>query len=244
MTFDPRTLTFRNPLPADAVDRCLRAMARPWDPDHVATVIDVGCGNGEALAQLRELRLAAGAADCEVVGIDPDRGSIALAEKRHAQIQAPEDRALASPRWHAAPWPGFLCETATWDGALCLGSRHAFGADASAIARMVVKLVQRLRPSGSLFLADGYWRRPPDPEYLEATGLAESELVPLATWEHRVELRGLKIVHREIVSPEQFAAYERPFWELGGEHWTNWRAAFERWGHDTMGFAGWVLEHA
>lgn len=85
MPFDPRTLTFRNPLPAGSIDRCLRAMAKPWDPDRVATVVDVSCGNGEALARLREMRLARDAAD-----------------------------------------------------------------------RMVAQLAEKLRPSGTLYLADGY----------------------------------------------------------------------------------------
>ena len=39
-----------------------------------------------------------------------------------------------------------------------------------------------------------------------------------------------------------FEEYERPFWAQGGAHWDNWRRAFERWGRDTMGFAGWVLK--
>lgn len=245
MAFDPRTLPFRNPLTAAGVQGCLAAMMRAWDPQRPARVFDVGCGNGEALAQLRELRLNQAGADCAVLGIDPDAPALELAAERHATLQLrPGVHPTEEPRWEATAWQADSASDGPWQGALCLGSRHAFGSDAPAADRMLDELGSRVDAKGSLFLADGYWRRPPDEEYLAATGLPADELEALESWHARFAQAGYQLVKEVLVSPEEFAAYERPFWNQGGDHWTAWRAAFERWGHDTMGFAGWVLSRA
>lgn len=245
MAFDPRKLLLRNPLPLQTVQRCLTVLTQDWGSQQVARVFDVGCGNGEVLAQLRELRLNQAAADCAVLGIDPDASALELAADRHAALQLlTKAQPTESPRWEATGWQSTSASDGPWQAALCLGSRHAFGTDPMAADRMVNELAERIDAAGKLFLADGYWRREPEAEYLDATGLSKQELEPLHHWHDRFTRAGFELIEEALVSPQEFAEYESPFWQQGGEHWTAWRAAFKRWGHDTMGFAGWVLARA
>jgi SAM-dependent methyltransferase len=234
----PEQLTFRNPLTAANVDACLAVLAADWQKGLTARVFDVGCGNGEALARLRELRHAQTAADCVVLGIDPDGGALARAALRHAAL--PIENAEEA-RWEARDWAPELAQAGPWQAALCLGSRHAFGSEAAAGDSMLRELKQRVEPGGRLFIADGYWRVEPAPEYLEASGMQADELIALPAWHARFEAHGLRLVHEKCSSPDEFEAFERVFWAQGGAHWEAWSQAFLRWGKHTMGFAAWVL---
>lgn len=206
-------------------------------------VVDVGCGNGEVLARLRELRMARGAADVHAIGLDPDAPALEFARARHAAVldAAPPEAVLQDASWLAQTADDALDSLAPWHGALCLGSRHAFGPDAEAAARMITRLRDGLEAPGALLLADGIWRQAPHPDYLAATGLQAEELLSREAWLERFAAADLDLVHEEQVTPDEFEAYEQFFWAQGGEHWRNWADAFRRWGKQTMGFAAWVL---
>jgi SAM-dependent methyltransferase len=234
----PEQLSFRNPLTVDRVDACLATLCEDWPEQHAARVFDVGCGNGEVLARLRELRVAQGAQDCIVLGIDPDGAALARAALRNAAL--PFDQAEEA-RWEARDWAPELAQDGPWQAAICLGSRHAFGSQADARERMLHELKQRLDRGGRLFIADGYWRAEPAPEYLEATGMQADELIELPAWHAQFAAHGLRVLHEECTSPAEFEAFERVFWAQGGAHWEAWSKAFLRWGKQTMGFAAWVL---
>jgi SAM-dependent methyltransferase len=234
----PEQLTFRNPLTSASVDACLAVLVADWPKQLAARVFDVGCGNGEALARLRELRHAQRAADCIVLGIDPDGAALARAALRHAAL--PIEQAEEA-RWEARDWAPELAQAGPWQAAFCLGSRHAFGSTAAARDQMLQELSQRTEAGARLFIADGYWRVPPASEYLEASGMQADELIELPAWHARFEAHGLRLLHEECASPEDFEAFERVFWAQGGAHWEAWSQAFLRWGKQTMGFAAWVL---
>lgn len=234
----PDQLTFRNPLTTTSVDACLAALAADWPKDLVARVFDVGCGNGETLARLRELRHEQGAADCLVLGVDPDGAALARAALRHAALPA---AAIEEARWEAHDWAPDLAQDGPWQAAFCLGSRHAFGNEADARDSMLHDLKQSLDTDGRLLIADGYWRVDPSPEYLDATGMDADELIELPAWHARFAAHGLRVLHEECCSPDEFEAFERIFWAQGGAHWEAWSKAFLRWGKHTMGFAVWAL---
>ena len=234
----PDQLTFRNPLTTASVDACLAALATDWPQELAARVFDVGCGNGEVLARLRELRHAQSAADCIVLGIDPDGEALARAALRHAALPIQD---AEEARWEARDWEPNLTLAGPWHAAFCLGSRHAFGSTADARDLMFQELKQRVEPGGRLLIADGYWRVPPDPEYLEASGMQAEELTELHAWHAHFAAHGLRLLHEECSSPDEFETFERVFWAQGGKHWEAWSQAFLRWGKDTMGFAAWVL---
>lgn len=234
----PEQLTFRNPLTSASVDACLAALAADWPKQLNPRVFDVGCGNGEALARLRELRHAQSAADCIVLGIDPDGAALARAALRHAALAVEQ---AEEARWEARDWAPELAQAGPWHAAICLGSRHAFGSQPDARDAMLRELKQRIDRDGRLFIADGYWRAPPAPEYLAATGMQAEELIELPAWHACFQAHGFRLLHEECSSPDEFEAFERVFWAQGGAHWEAWSQAFLRWGKHTMGFAAWVL---
>jgi SAM-dependent methyltransferase len=213
-------------------------LAADWPKEVAARVFDVGCGNGEALARLRELRHAQSAADCIVLGIDPDGAALARAAMRHAALSFDQ---IEEARWEARNWASELAQDGPWQAAICLGSRHAFGSDANARDTMLHELKQRLNTDGRLFLADGYWRVEPEAAYLDATGLQADELISLPAWHAHFAAHGMRVLHEECSSPDEFEAFERVFWAQGGDHWEAWSKAFLRWGKQTMGFAAWIL---
>lgn len=234
----PDQLTFRNPLSSHGVDACLAALAQDWPQEVQPRVFDVGCGNGEALARLRELRHAQGADDCIVLGIDPDGAALARAALRHAAL--PMEQAEEA-RWEARAWAPELAQAGPWQAAFCLGSRHAFGTEANARDTMLRELKLRVEPGARLLIGDGYWRQAPAPEYLAASGMQADELIELPAWHELFAAHGLRVLHEECTSPEEFEAFERVFWAQGGAHWEAWSQAFLKWGKHTMGFAAWVL---
>lgn len=234
----PEDLPFRTPLTEERVAGCIAALTRGWSGDGMPGVLDVGCGNGEALARLREHRLGRGHGDCAVLGVDPDGAALERARQRHGAIP----HAVEAARWHHGPWDPDLAAGAPWDAALCLGSRHAFGAGPGAPAALLDVLAARLVPAGRLWIADAIWLQDPDPDYLAATGLGADELLSLPAWHALFAERGLRVLHATLTSPDEMEAYERVFWARGGDHWDAWSRAFLRWGKETMGFAAWVLE--
>lgn len=236
----PSHLRYRNPLSIEQHEGLFDA-ALACLSGEVCSAVDVGCGKGEVLARLRELRAERQLADLEVRGIDPDGEAIALAAQRHATLRNDTVPAAGEAQWLCRGWQADDTPALAFDLAICMGSRHAFGTTGEARALMLEQLARTTQDGGALLIADGYWRQPPPADYLAATGLQAEELIPLATWHELFEAHQLAICHEELTSEDDFESYERIFWAQGGEHWEKWSQAFLRWGKQTMGFAGWVL---
>jgi SAM-dependent methyltransferase len=110
-------------------------------------VLDVACGNAEVLRRI------AARWDVEGVGYDRDAELI-----EQARARAPELRLEVSEE----PPPG------RFDLVVCVASSHALGGFPAALPRLG-------ELADVVLLGEGYWRREPSPEYLEALGGASSD---------------------------------------------------------------------
>jgi SAM-dependent methyltransferase len=153
---------------------------------------------------------------------------------------------------HAEPFADFLArlqpDIARFDGVLCVGASQALGTPREAPARLARLLAQ----GGVLMLGEGYWRREPAPEYLALLGATRQELTDHEGNRELGQQAGLTCFHAVETPPEDFERYERRYAEAieswvaanagdpdaGGmlQRIRAWRAAYERWGRDTLGF--------
>jgi ubiquinone/menaquinone biosynthesis C-methylase UbiE len=200
-------------------------------------LLDVGCGKAELLLRAAERYSSVG------VGVDPNAEFL-----RAARVSA-EVRGLAERmQWHEARAADLVLEPASFDLALCVGSSHAFGNFAQALAA----LSALVRPGGQILIADPYWRQKPAADYLgflgasetdhlthagnEAAGLA-IELVPLYSrvsnadeWDHYEGLfcRAVERFVRDHPKDPDAQAFR--------ERIRAWRESYRQWGRDTLGF--------
>jgi SAM-dependent methyltransferase len=153
------SLDFNAPLSGRRADGIAHALAAA-EP---GTIVDIGCGWGELL--LRALAEAPGAAGR---GIDTDP---AVLERARANAAA---RGLAGRvTFVEEPAPR---EHETADVAICVGSDHAYGSQAEALA----VLHELVRPGGQLLFGSGFWEREPSRDQAGAVGLEPGSLRDLA----------------------------------------------------------------
>src|SRR4051812_27659787 len=141
-------LPFHNPLSAARVDEALERS----ELRPGARVLDVGCGAGELLVRAAERFGATGFGfDTAPVQVDGAR--------RRAAARAPDaglEFALADDG------------STGYDLVACIGSMHA-------VEGGLAELAGRGR---AVLVGDGFWRRRPEPAYLEALGGASEDELP------------------------------------------------------------------
>lgn len=228
-------LDFANPFAPETFDRVLAVMdLRPGD-----TFLDIGAGKG-ALCTL----LAARAVACDAVERSPLMAS--EARKRLTNI-----RGGGSVRVHEFDAAEFIARTpdARYHAAACIGSTHALGG----LTQTLATLRRVIRPDGWALIGEGFWERPPAPEYLAATGIEGYEVAPLAELADAALAAGLRPHLVLTASAREWDEYE---WThaRGIEAWAaahaddpdapamlarsrGWRDAYLRWGRGTLGFA-------
>jgi SAM-dependent methyltransferase len=95
-----------------------------------------------------------------------------------------------------------------FDLVVCIASSHALGGFPDALGRLRDLTV----PGGQVLLGEGYWRRPPSEEYLEALGGASAdELTGYDALLRAAEDAGLVPVHASVASHQDWDRYE---WRL------------------------------
>ena len=146
-----------------------------------ARVLDVACGNGEILRRIAERW------EIDAVGYDRDPELIARARDR-----APRLELLVS----GEPPPG------PFDLVVCIAASHALGGFPAALGR--------LRELGERTLfGEGYWRREPSPDYLEALcGATRGELPGYEGLFEAAEDAGLVPLWSCVASPGDWDRYE------------------------------------
>jgi SAM-dependent methyltransferase len=146
-----------------------------------ARVLDVACGRAEVLRRVAERY------DVRPQGYDSDP---ALVESAPAEL-------------------GVEARDAPPDGpfelVVCIASSHALGGFPAALDTLHELTV----PGGQVLLGEGYWRRPPTDEYLEALGGATAdELADYGGLIRAAETAGLTPVYSSAASEADWDRYE------------------------------------
>jgi SAM-dependent methyltransferase len=142
-------LALYNPLSTSDLDEAIALL----DLEPGALVLEVACGTAEVLRRI--------AARWEVRGVGYDQDAELVERARRADPAL--DLSLADE-----PPPG------PFDLVVCVASSHALGGFPTALRR----LHALTEPGGQVLLGEGYWRRQPTPEYLDALGGAARDELP------------------------------------------------------------------
>lgn len=174
-------LALHNPLSEADLGSALAVL----DLEPGARVLDVACGTGETLRRI--------AARWSISGVGYDLDAELIERGRNAAVAGVELVAADSPP--AGPF----------DLAVCIAASHALGGFPAALDR----LHELVRPGGQVLLGEGYWRRAPSPQYLEALGDAsEDELADYGGVLEATEAAGLLPLWSCVASEHDWDRYE------------------------------------
>jgi len=150
-----------------------------------ARVVDVACGTGETLRRIADR--------WSITGIGYDRDGELIERGRGAGTAGVELTVSDEP----PPGP--------FDLAVCIASSHALGGFPDALGR----LREIVRPGGLVLLGEGFWRRPPSAEYLEALGGAsQGELAGYGGLLGAAQEAGLVALWSCVASERDWDRYE------------------------------------
>jgi cyclopropane fatty-acyl-phospholipid synthase-like methyltransferase len=232
-TIAHRDHAYCNPLDPIVLDGVLDRLAL----HEGGRVLDIGCGKGTLLIRIAERYGASG------VGVDINAAFLtegrALAERRGVASRV-ELRETEASRLAA--------ETASFDAGLCIGSTHALGGYRPTLCA----LARWVRPGGAVLVGEGYWRREPEPEYLERLGATADEMTTHEETIGAGTAEGLEPAGDWVSSQRDWDRYEDLYartvetWAAthaedrdapaARERIRRWRETYQRWGRDTLGF--------
>ncbi len=147
---------FCNPLDGSRVDELIGLLDLPPG----ARVVEAACGKGELLVRLAERYRISG------LGVDVSPWEVPVARERAAGRVGASD--LSFIEADAASYP---FEPSSADLAVCLGASWIWNGHRGTLEA----LAGIARAGGLVLVGEPYWRREPDPAYLEAAGLRPDE---------------------------------------------------------------------
>jgi ubiquinone/menaquinone biosynthesis C-methylase UbiE len=131
---------------------------------------------------------------------------------------------------------------------VCIGSTHAIG-DLESTLRALRNCVH---PGGYILVGEGYWKKPPHPDYLHAIDAQEADLKIHFDNVKVGEQMGLTPLYSVVASEDDWDAYEGLYASSIENHCyenpadpdcgvmltriRSWRDTYLRWGRDTLGF--------
>ncbi|MEP7182731.1 MAG: methyltransferase domain-containing protein [Betaproteobacteria bacterium] len=183
------THRYLSPLSATKAESLIRALAL----DAGERVLDIGCGKAGFLID------AAVATRARGVGVDANAAFIEVA-RAAAQARGVGDRldfVVGALKEKIDPAERF-------DAILCMGSSQAIGTLADALTWAF----RALAPGGTALFADGYWKRTPDPAYLERLGATEDEMTSHAGNVARARDAGFRVLATATANDDEWDDYE------------------------------------
>jgi SAM-dependent methyltransferase len=230
---------FCNPIAAAKIERILDLL--PLNSD--STALDLGCGRGELALKLIERFQA------RVTAVDLSAPMLDAARERSRSSGA-----LDRLRLLESDVAEFSSEPDSFDLTAMLGG----GGIGGGIAGICRTLAGWTRRGGHVLIGEGYWARPPEPEYL-----AHLDAQPDEFRDHRGNIRagidaGLIPLHAFVASADEWDEYE---WKYSRsieryaleqpadpdvpamlERIRRWRDGYLRWGRDTLGFGVYLFQ--
>ncbi len=215
---------------------CLVSLLR-LAPD--AQVVDIACGKGEFLIRLAEAYAVRG------MGIDLSPFHIADA-KRRLEARVP-GAGIAFTQMNGAE---FKPEAAhSFDLASCIGASWIYGGHGQTLDA----LMRMVKPGGWVIVGEPFWLQEPPEDYLAACGIAKQDFGSHASNAEQGTRRGLDLVYTIVSSKDDWDRYEGLQWFATADYARSHpddpdvaetvarvsqaRAAFLRWGRDTLGWA-------
>ncbi len=228
-----------NPTSEEKLGRLVELLRLPAD----GRVVDIGCGKGELLSRF----IRAYGVRC--VGVDLSPFFVAEAERR-LKASASGNQAVVLQMNGADFKPD---EPHSFTAASCIGASWIYGGYAGtldALSRMVV-------PGGWVIVGEPFWLQEPSEEYLQVLGEVKATFGTHAGNVEVAEQRGLDLVHTLVSNKDDWDRYEGLQWYSATEYARSHpddpdlpellgrvareKAAFLRWGRDTLGWAIYVF---
>lgn len=208
-----------------------------------AQVVDIACGKGEFLIRLAE------AYDVRGAGIDISPFHIPDAERR---LKARTSSAgITFMQMNGTDFKPD--DPHSLDLASCIGASWIFGGHAATLDA----LIAMIKPGGWVIVGEPYWRQEPSADYLDACGCAREDFGSHFSNAEAGETKGLDLVHTIVSSKDDWDTYEGLQWFATVEYArtnpddpdvpelvervSKARAAYLRWGRDTIGWAIYVF---
>jgi SAM-dependent methyltransferase len=227
-----------NPMSEEKLARLVGLLRLP----PAARVVDIACGKGEFLIRLAEAYGMRG------TGVDISPHCIHDAETRlRARVLG------ANVTFTQMDGAAFRAdEPHSFSLASCIGASWVFkGHEATLDA-----LIRMTEPGGWVIAGEPFWLRDPPGEYLETSGQSREGFGTHFSNVEAGERRGLDLVHTLVSSHDDWDRYEGLQWYATAEYARTHpddpdlpelvrrvakdKAAYLRWGRDTLGFAIYV----
>jgi ubiquinone/menaquinone biosynthesis C-methylase UbiE len=229
-----------NPLNLDKVDEIIGLLRLPPD----AHVLELAAGKGEFLIRLIEqYRVSAVAVD-----ISPH----CIRDFRHKMGQRAPEADVALLQMGGAdyqPQPG-----ERFDLAVCMGASWIFDGHQGTLAA----LQKMIKPGGLILVGEPFWKKEPDPAYLQAEDFQRNIFGDHYDNMKTAEALGLTLLHTIVSDDNDWDRYEGLQWQAAVRYAqanlddpdnpellrrvAKGRETYLRWGRETLGWALYLFQ--